>query len=330
MTAPPGYDRATAKEWAREAMRGIWCAALNPFRADDGALDEAAFRRNLSHWFDDLSIDGVFVSGKQGEFFAMTVEERKRSFEIAVEEAHAPGRPRRGVVCSCSDQNLATVLDLARHAEAIGADAIVVHAPVLHFFKAQDETLTAYYRRIAEETNIAMALWSHPDSGYLMSPELCARLAEIETVVAIKYSVPRQMYAELTRLAGDTLIVSTASEEEWLDNVVELGWRLYLCSSPPYLIQTAVDRRMREYTDLAFAGRIHEARRVRDSLDPVRRALKETRPAEKPHAHQKYWQDLLGQTGGSVRFPMLPLTEAERAATRAAFEGCGLKLPATA
>jgi len=326
----PGYGRADAKAWARETMRGIWCAALNPFRPDDGGLDEPAFRRNLRHWFDDLSIDGVFVSGKQGEFFSMSVEERKRTFEIAVEEAHVAGTDRRGVVCSCSDQNLSTVLELARHAEAVGADAIVVHAPVLHFLKAQEETLTAYYRRISDEVGIAMALWSHPDSGYLMSPELCARLAEIDTVVAIKYSVPRAMYAELTRIAGDTLIVSTASEEEWLDNIVELGWRLYLCSSPPFLIQSAADRRMREYTDLAFEGRVEEARRVRDSLDPVRRALKATRPAEKPYAHQKYWQDLLGQTGGAVRFPMLALTQAERAATRAAFEGCGLRLPATA
>ena len=37
-------------------------------------------------------------------------------------------------------------------------------------------------------------------------------------------------------------------------------------------------------------------------------------------------QELLGQAGGPVRRPMLDLTEAEKAATRAAFEACGLKL----
>ena len=158
-----------------------------------------------------------------------------------------------------------------------------------------------------------------------MSPELCNRLADIETVVAIKYSVPREMYAELTRLASDRILVSTASEEEWLDNIIELGWQLYLCSSPPYLIQTAADRRMRDYTDAAFAGNFEEARKIRDSLDPVRSALRGTRPAEKPHAHQKYWQELLGQTGGRVRPPCLELTEAEKSATRTAFEACGLK-----
>jgi 4-hydroxy-tetrahydrodipicolinate synthase len=136
------------------------------------------------------------------------------------------------------------------------------------------------------------------------------------------------MYAELTRLAGDRILVSTASEAEWLDNILELGWQLYLCSSPPYLIQTAHDLRMREYTDLAFAGEAQKARAVRDSLNPVREALRGTRPAEKPHAHQKYWQELLGQAGGRVRPPMLELTEAEKAATRAAFATCGLNLGA--
>jgi len=65
---------------------------------------------------------------------------------------------------------------------------------------------------------------------------------------------------------------------------------------------------------------------VRDSLNPVREALRRTRPPEKPHAHQKYWQELLGQVGGAVRPPLLPLTDEERAATRSAFETCGLQV----
>ncbi|MFC6490761.1 dihydrodipicolinate synthase family protein [Nitratireductor sp. GCM10026969] len=315
------YSKKGAKAYARQHMKGIWAAALTPF-TDDLAVDEDGFRRNIDHWIEDLRIDGFFIAGKQGEFFSMSVEERKRSFEIAVEACAG----RAATIMSCSDQNMDVVLELARHAQKVGADYIVVHAPVLHFFKAHDETLYSYYRTIAEKVDIGIALWSHPDSGYLMSPELCNRLADIENVVAIKYSVPREMYAELTRLAGDRILVSTASEEEWLDNILELGWQLYLCSSPPYLLQTKNDLRMREYTDLAFAGEAGKARAVRDSLEPVRHALRSTRPAEKPQAHQKYWQDLLGQVGGAVRPPLLPLTEEEKRATRAAFETCGLSL----
>jgi 4-hydroxy-tetrahydrodipicolinate synthase len=227
---------------------------------------------------------------------------------------------------SCSDQNLDTVLDLARHAEAIGADYIVVHAPILHFLSDVDDTVEAYYRYISEQVDIGIAMWSHPDSGYLMEPELCSRIADLPNIVAIKYSVPREMYAKLTALAGDKILVSTASEEEWFDNIVTLGWQLYLCSSPPYLIQTKSDRRMHAYTELALRGEVDKARIIRDSLDPVRDALKSTRPGGKPQAHQKYWQELLGQAGGPVRSPMLPLTDDEKTATRRAFESCGLEV----
>lgn len=316
------YGRLDAKDHAREHMRGIWAAALNPFRPGDMSLDEEGLRANIRHWVDDLKIAGLFIAGKQGEFFSMSLEERKRNFEIAVEECG----DRAGTIMSCSDQNLDTVLELARHAEAVGADYIVVHAPVLHFVTDPDETVYNYYRTICDEVNIGIAMWSHPDSGYLMSPELCARVAELPNIVAIKYSVPREMYVRLTELVGDRIHVSTASEEDWLDNIEELGWRLYLCSSPPYQLQTRNDQRMNEYTRLAFEGNFTEARRVRDSLEPVRDAIRRTKPGGKPQAHGKYWQELLGQVGGPVRPPMLQLTDEEKARTREAFESCGLVL----
>lgn len=315
------YARHDAKAHAMEHMSGIWAAALMPF-TDDHRIDEDGFRQNVRHWTQELGIAGLFISGKQGEYFSMSIEERKRTFELAVEATGGHGQ----TIMSCSDQNLDVVLELARHAEQVGADYIVVHAPQLPFTTAQDETLLGYYGTISKHVDIGIALWSHPDSGYLMSPELCNRLADLDNVVAIKYSVPRKMYAELTHLAADRIKVSTSSEAEWLDNVLELGWDLYLCSSPPFLLQTGVDRRMLDYTRAAFAGRAEEARRISRSLDPVRAALRDTRPAEKPHAHQKYWQELLGQIGGRVRAPLLELTDAERAATREAFERCGLEV----
>ena len=318
------YKKSEAKDFSRENMRGIWAAALNPF-TENLEIDEIGFRKNIRHWLDNLEIDGLFIAGKQGECFSMTIEERKKCMEIAVDET-SKGTKQAGTILSCSDQNMATTLELAKFSQDIGADYIVVHAPILHFTKKQDETLLQFYSHISEQVDIGIAMWSHPDSGYLMSPQICNEIAKLPNIVAIKYSVPREMYKELTQLAGDNLIVSTASEDEWLDNIEELNWRLYLCSSPPYLYQTSNDKRMREYTDLAFSGNFKQAREVRDSLNPVREAINRTKPDEKPPAHGKYWQELLGQVGGKVRRPMLDLTEDEKNNTRIAFENCGLKL----
>src|SRR5918998_2291759 len=142
------YRRMEAKDYARQHMKGIWAAALTSFAADF-SIDAAGFQRNIRHWADDLGVDGVFIAGKQGEFFAMTLEERKRTFELAVEAAAG----RAQTVLSCSDQNMDVVIELARHAQNIGADYIVVHAPVLHFLHAQEETLYEYYRHISEQVD---------------------------------------------------------------------------------------------------------------------------------------------------------------------------------
>ncbi len=317
------YTKSTAKAYAREHFRGIWAATLTPFHADL-SFDEKGFRKNLRHWIDELGISGFFVGGKQAEFFSMSIPERKRLFEVAVEETASFKTSKAGVVTSCSDTNLDVVLELAEHSRTCGADYIVVHSPVLHFGAHTDETIYEYYRYIAEQTPMAIALWNHPDCGYVMSPELCARIAEISNIVAIKYSVDRALYAKLTQLAGDKIMVSTASEDEWFDNILELGWRLYLCSTPPYLLQTGKDRRMHDYTHLAFAGKNEEARRVRDSLNSAREAFKQSKPHGKPQAHAKYWMELLGQVGGPVRRPLLNLTEAEKATIRQHFAQSGL------
>ena len=315
------YARHEAKGYARETMRGIWAAALNPF---DGnlELDEQGLRRNIRHWIDDLGIKGLFVAGKQGEFWSMSLDERKRNMTIAAQECGDTA----GTIMSISDQNVDTVLELGRHAQDCGANYVVVHAPMLSFVHDRGEVLYNYYKYLCDRLDIGIAMWSHPDSGYLMQPEECARIAELPNIMAIKYSVPREMYARLTRMIGDRILVSTSSEDEWLDNIQELGWQLYLCSSPPYLLQSGNDRRMDEYTELAFAGKFDQARRVRDSLNPVRDAIRQTKPGGKPTAHGKYWQELLGQVGGRVRHPMLDLTQAEKDATKAAFEASGLKL----
>jgi 4-hydroxy-tetrahydrodipicolinate synthase len=312
------YRRQDAKAYARQHLKGIWAATLTPFRSDL-SVDEEGWRSNLRHWYRDLGIAGLFVNGKQGEFSSLSVSERKAIAEAAVEDGGG------GVMVSCSDQSLDTVIELAKHAQAIGADYIVVHTPLLYFGAHTDETIYEYYRHIAEQVEIGITLWNQPpDCGYLLEPETCVRLAGIPNVVAIKYSVPRETYSRLTRMAGDKLIVSTSNEQEWLDNVLELNWQVYLCSTPPFLLQTASDRRMAEYTALAIKGETKKAREVQKSLDPVRKALHGSRPAGKAAAHQKYWQELLGQVGGPVRRPLLALTEKEKVATRAAFEKCGL------
>lgn len=316
------YTRGEAKDYAWEHLKGIWAATLTPFN-EDLSLNEEGYRKNFRHWIDDLGIAGFFVGGKQSEFFSMSMDERKKAAEIAVEESAG----KAGILISCSDENLDRVIELAKHAQSIGADFITVHTPVFYFGADTEETIYEYYKYISEQVDIGVVLWNQPpDCGYTLSPELCMRLADLPNIVAIKYSVPRELYVRLSEMAGKKLIVSTASEDYWLQNIEELNWQVYLCSTPPFVLQTKVDQRINEYTKLAFSGDFEKAKIIRDSLEPARVAFKNSRPKGKPQAHQKYWQELLGQVGGPVRRPLMQLTEEDKANIRKAFEESGIKL----
>src|SRR3954463_3597499 len=84
------YSRQDAKSHARSNMTGIWAAALTPFTSSL-TIDEDGLRQHIDHWVGTLGIDGIFVGGKQGECFAMSLSERKRLFELAVQACR--GRP---------------------------------------------------------------------------------------------------------------------------------------------------------------------------------------------------------------------------------------------
>jgi len=323
------YKKNEAKAYAKEHMRGIWAANLTPF---DEALnfDEKAYRANLLHWLNDLHLGGIFIAGKQAEFFSMSIAERKKMMAISVDVARdlgdRNGVGHAGIITSCSDTNLDVVLDLARYSEQIGADYVIVHSPVLHFGAHTDETIYEYYRYLSEQLDIGIAMWNHPDCGYVMSPELCSKIAKLPNMVAIKYSTDRELYKELTQLSGSEIQISNPDEHDWLQNMEELHWSLYLCSTPPFLLQSKVDQRMNEYTRLAFKGDFAAAKKVNDSLDPVREAFKSSKPKGKPQAHAKYWQELLGQHGGPVRRPLLQLTPEEKETIQSAFKQSGLKI----
>ena len=116
------YKKSEAKEYARENFVGVWAASLTPFD-DQLKLDEKALRENLSHWVNELNLGGLFIAGKQAEFFSMSIAERKRLMDLSVEVAHEAGN--RGGIGHCG---LGGVIPAAHLADqgALAVDDLVV------------------------------------------------------------------------------------------------------------------------------------------------------------------------------------------------------------
>ena len=68
-------------------MKGAWGGPVTPYTSDY-KIDEQGYRHNIRHCIDDLQIEGTYIDALMGESFCHTIAERKRVFEIAVEEAN--------------------------------------------------------------------------------------------------------------------------------------------------------------------------------------------------------------------------------------------------
>src|SRR3990170_2208172 len=93
------YRRSEAKAFGRKNMRGIWAAIPYPF-TKTGELDEKGLRRDIRRYVDDLKIDGFFCGGLVGEFWALTMEERRRGQQIVVEEVGDKAQVIAHTACS--------------------------------------------------------------------------------------------------------------------------------------------------------------------------------------------------------------------------------------
>ena len=317
------YGKSEAKQASRAEFRGVWAAIPTPFTPDD-RLDETGLRRNMRHYTDVLHVDGIFCTGTMGEFWALTKEERKRAVEIVVEEAHGKCK----VIAHTGHHSPNETADLARHAQDVGADFAIVINP--YYPWASEDTLYEWFETVAARVDIGIWMFDTPFSGVEFSPQLTARISRIENICGIKCSRPLDHYARARKLCGDQIVFSHPSETEFLSLMRDHDMKVHMSSAAPFLMQVAGWTPMRDYGELALAGRFDAARTVRDGIQPLRdvheKWMREPWLRHKiiPIHFLKAWSELIGMTGGHVRSPLPQVTDAERAALRVDLDRCGL------
>ena len=134
--------------------RGIIPAMVTPFNPD-GSLDEEGLRE-LASWLVGQGIHGLVVCGTTGEFVNMTPEERKRAFELVVEEVGG----KVPVIAGTGDASTQKAIELTRAAEDVGADAALVVTPF--YMRLTDKEVYEHYETILSATNIPIILYNIP------------------------------------------------------------------------------------------------------------------------------------------------------------------------
>lgn len=183
-------------------LQGVYTIMPTPF-TDDGSLDLASLER-LTDFLVELEVDGLVVLGVMGEAPKLSESEQEEVIRTTVQAA--AGRVPVYVGSGAAGTDLAVQKSL-RALELGGAGLLVAPPPV-----QSDEVILAYYRRISEAVASPIILHDYPAAtGIRLSPELVARLSELEHVRVLKLEEPptgpkisaiRRLGSEISILGG--------------------------------------------------------------------------------------------------------------------------------
>jgi 4-hydroxy-tetrahydrodipicolinate synthase len=156
-------------------------AVTTPFDTT-GRIDGAGFRANIARLI-DAGATGIVACGCTGEFWSLSLDERKALYAEAVAGAAGRGTVIVGTGCVGASDTIA----LAHAAKAAGAQGILVLPP--YFVKLTDDEIFAHFAAVSAASPLPIIAYNIPGNAVnAISPALAARLAELEKLVAIKES----------------------------------------------------------------------------------------------------------------------------------------------
>ena len=277
-----------------KTFEGSMTALATPFRG--GALDEEAYRKLIRHQLAN-GTSGLVPIGTTGEAVTMSVEERVRAVQLAVEEAKGKSPVIAG---SGSNDTRETIAMTAKVREA-GADAALVVTP--YYNKPTPAGLVEHYRAVAKaHPGFPIVAYNVPGrTGLDMQADTVARLCEIPELVALKEatgSLTRTI--DLVEKVGDRLTLLSGDDFTVLPFIACGGKGVISVSS------NVVPRMMAELVAHARAGRLAEARALQVKLNNLHRLLFiESNPIPVKWALHK-----MKLFGPELRLPLVPMGEA--------------------
>lgn len=156
--------------------------AFNP----DGSLDVQGNKNVYEHLIKG-GVDGIVVMGSTGEFFSMSMQDKKKLVDVAAETIK--GRTRLLIGASCMDWR--ETVELGNYAIDAGAEAVMIVPP--YYFALSDASVMEYYGKVAPAIHGDILLYNFPDrTGYDLKPEIILELARAhKNIVGLKDTVEK-------------------------------------------------------------------------------------------------------------------------------------------
>jgi 4-hydroxy-tetrahydrodipicolinate synthase len=281
-------------------FNGVIAAVITPFN-NDGSVNEDEFAL-LLRFLLKAGIDGMFISGNAGEFYALSREEKLLLVRIARKTLGTEVPVIFGSGCVTTAETTA----LTRQAEDEGADIITVITPYL--VKPSDDELYEHFAAVLRVTNLPVILYNNPVvTGVPIPARVVERLLAFDNLAGIKDSSgDLALTLDFLRVGKDRLSVFSGRDGLILSTLIHGGSGAVssVASACPEL---AVDI-YREYC----AGRIDAAREAQVKFANLRQQFSlGTFPAV-----VKEILAIRGFNPGVPRLPVKPLNSENRESLR--------------
>ena len=291
----------------QEMFTGSITALVTPFR--DGQIDEEAFRRFVD-WQITEGTHGLVPVGTTGESPTLNHDEHKRVVELTIEVSDG----RVPVIAGAGSNSTAEAVDLAQHAQSVGASGVLVVTP--YYNKPTQEGLFHHYKAINDAIDIPVIIYNIPGRSVIdMSVETMARCFALKNVTGVKDAT-----ADLTRVSLQRAAMGPEFNQLSGEDGTALGFMAHGGQGCISVASNVAPRLCAEFQNACMSGDFAKALALQDQLMPLHDVLfVETSPGP-----TKYALSQLGFCSPEARLPLVPVAESTRIAVDGVLDKLGL------
>lgn len=289
------------------AFSGAYTALITPFK--NGRVDEEAFVK-LVEWQIEQGIHGLVPVGTTGESPTLSHEEHDLVIELCVKTVAG----RVPVIAGAGSNSTAEAVRLAKHAESVGADGVLIVSP--YYNKPTQAGLFAHFNAVAEAVRVPVIVYDIPGRSIVkVDDNTMAALAKIENIAGVKDATADA--ARPTRLLnqiGDGFAQLSGEDATSLPYLAAGG---HGCISVVSNIAPALCAQMHE----AFAkGEVARAQEINRQIMPLHDGMF----TEASPGPVKYAASLLGICEAGTRLPLVEISDDSKTVVEAALRAAKL------
>lgn len=285
-------------------LGNLMTAMVTPFDVDLN-VDYNKLQKLAQHLIDNKTT-GIVACGTTGESPTLTKEEKINIFR-SVKEVTSGKVP---LIAGTGSYSTSEAIYLSKKAEEVGADALLVVNP--YYNKPDQRGLYAHFKAVANAVSIPVILYNHPGrTGVSINPETMETLSQIENIIAVKdSSLSLELVGKYKSVSNKNFKVFSGDDS--INFFVQ-------CLGGDGAISVAshvAGKELSTMFDYIEQGNLVEARKIHFLLMDLFKVLF-IAPSPSP---TKYALKLLGIDTGSVRLPLLDMTDDEKSRVKSVID----------